>query len=113
MRQNGSPAASPDRVPPLNHRTRPKRTTQISLMQDVLLAGVRKPEAKLSEASIATRAWCEAESLRREILGKGRPKPVEPTNAKPSRTQRRLPSPVLLDDPPAHSPTHTEQGTQP
>lgn len=93
LHEPASPAPKPRK------RRRPKRTVQIARMQDVLLAGIESGDVKLSEAAQATRAWVDSEAMRREILGLGKPKPVEPVNAdKAKRKRQPLPEPTPSKD---------------
>lgn len=79
-----------------SHKTKAKgrrkaRTAQIGIMQDVLLEGIQGAGTdKLSTVSSAVNAWCTSEALRREMVGLGKPKPVEPVNA--SKASKRKPA---------------------
>lgn len=72
----------------VRHR-RPRRTSQIGLMQDVLLNGILAGTIESAVCS-AVNAWCTSESLRRDILLRGKPKPVEPVNASKAKTRRPI-----------------------
>lgn len=80
-------------VPHPRKRKRRKRTALIADFQDVLCKGALDPDASLSEISSASNAFCNLEGLRREILGLGKPKPVEPVNADKGR-KRKTPGPI-------------------
>lgn len=82
-------------TPKRQKRKRRKRLSQIADWQDLLLNGAKAEDCPLQAIASGANAWCSMEAMRRDILGLGKPKPVEPVNAtKASKRKPAVPVPL-------------------
>ena len=86
-------AASKSHAPTSRRSTRLPRLAQLALLQDGLLEDGRKPDITPTARAQVARAWKELETLRQELLGKGKPRPVVAKND-PELKARRARRPV-------------------
>jgi hypothetical protein len=97
----------------INPDAKPRDSKKRSLMylaelQTELAAEALNPSEQAGVKALCARAWKDLEELRREILGMGRPKPVEARNTS-TKSRRKgssfVPVPVVASEPPALSST--------
>lgn len=116
IKQDPSAAAVKSHSSDSKRATRLPRLDQLALLQDFLLTKAHDPKLSLTALAQGSRAWKELESLRQEMLGNGKPKPVPASNDKGHAPRRSARTPAVPIGPslsvvPVPTSTHTEPGT--